>query len=84
MTSRYSRTVSLRRARFNRAVSVLIATVSLLLLVFFAAGSLLFSGSPLLLIAPLVGTTCGFFRAAFWHRAIRRATETPDAMRWRP
>jgi hypothetical protein len=76
LTSRYTRTVSLRRAHASRALFVLMAVAGVLCFAFE-----LVTGHPAFLVAPAV---CGGIRARRWTRAIRRSRTAPDEMRWTP
>jgi hypothetical protein len=75
-----TRTVSLGRARAALFFSVFAALTG--------AGCglfLLLSGAALvLLVAPVLAVVFSSARAVRWHRAIRAAVQSPDAMRWRP
>jgi hypothetical protein len=80
MTSQYrTRTVTLRRARFALAFSIVMAAVSFGLL-FLLAGSGAWSGVAFAAISLVL--SC--WRALRWHRAIRKALTSPDEYRWTP
>lgn len=84
MTSQNQRTVSLRRARFALIFSAACVLVCAAALVFFGVLACFFSAPAFLLVAPAAGVFFGSLRVRAWHRAIRSATTSPDAMRWRP
>lgn len=79
--TRRTRTVSLRRARLNRAACAAAAVIALVSLAVLVLG---FSAPAFLLIAPSLSAVLSAIRFIRWSRAIRIALTSPDEYRWTP